>query len=508
MMFCTQCGKAIQATDRFCKHCGSLNGLYHPDDPAPSDLDRDQGRALDLSEAEAAVRPAPGGGNAPAGKRRWRKRMSARQVSGTQAGDGESKPEQKMVPPMKKKKPNFKVIAVVAVLILVAAAAGGLFLWLQNNQYEHAMRAGDSYLDAAKYKNARASYAEASRIKPRRPDGYEGQAAADLGLGRYPNAKKQLKAAAEHESTTYGKALWAALDARTNRKRAAASKLNQVAKADDIRRRAGVAAGDAAKRLGKYNTGIKIVNKALKNVTSKKDKKYLYDTLIDLYVAADKSNDAISALLDRAAKATGDMSYIERRETLLVGKPVFKDASGTFNAGFKLSIKAGKSGETIYYTTNGDAPTKASARYTGAIVLPPENTTVVRAVEYNSSGRKSRTVKGVYTIRALSAPKAQAWKDVEDANGMDAKSFSWNKVSGATGYDTSITLLQPGTSKAVQGESREADSTAVTVTTSDAGYMLKGRVRAYIEINGTRYYSAWSNEVSVDNGYEAALSHP
>lgn len=505
MMFCSQCGKAIQASDRFCKHCGSLNEFYHPDGPAPSDLDRDQGRALDLSEAEAAVRPAGEGGNA-AGKRRWRKRMSARQMTGARPGDEEPKPEQKIVPPVKKKKPNLKAIAVVTVLILVAAAAGGLFLWLQNNQYTHAMRAGDSYLDAAKYKNAKASYAEASRIKPRKPEGYEGQAAADFGLGRYPDAKKQLDAAAKYESTTYGKALWAALDARTNRKKAAVTKLNQVAKAGDIRRRAGVSAGDAAKRLGRYKTGIRIVNKALKNVTSKKDKKYLYDTLIDLYVAANKSNDAISDLLDRAAKATGDMRYIERRETLLVGKPVFKDASGTFNAGFKLSIEAGKSGETIYYTTNGDAPTKASTRYTGAIVLPPENTTVIRAVEYNGSGRKSRTVKGVYTIRALSAPKAQAWKDVEDANGLDAKSFSWSKVSGATGYDAGITLLQPGTSKAIQGESRKADSTAVTVTTSDAGYMLKGRVRAYIEINGTRYYSAWSNEVSVDNGYEAALN--
>ena len=61
-------------------------------------------------------------------------------------------------------------------------------------------------------------------------------------------------------------------------------------------------------------------------------------------------------------------------------------------------------------------------------MLPPENTTVIRAVEYNSSGRKSRAVKGVYTIRALSAPKAQAWKDVDDVNGMDAKSFSWNEI--------------------------------------------------------------------------------
>ena len=133
---------------------------------------------------------------------------------------------------------------------------------------------------------------------------------------------------------------------------------------------------------------------------------------------------------------------------------------------------------------------------------------MIRAVEYNSSGRKSRAVKGVYTIRALSAPKAQAWKDVDDVNGMDAKSFSWNKVSGATGYDTNITLLQPGTSKVIQGENREADSTAVTVTTNDAGYMLKGKVRAYIEIDGTRYYSAWSNEVSADNGYEALLNQP
>lgn len=72
-MFCRHCGKPIIATDRFCKHCGSPNALFHADESAPSDLDRDQGKALDLSEAEAAVRPAPREGNTAAGKRRWRK---------------------------------------------------------------------------------------------------------------------------------------------------------------------------------------------------------------------------------------------------------------------------------------------------------------------------------------------------------------------------------------------------------------------------------------------------
>ncbi|MBK8802160.1 MAG: chitobiase/beta-hexosaminidase C-terminal domain-containing protein [Fibrobacteres bacterium] len=43
--------------------------------------------------------------------------------------------------------------------------------------------------------------------------------------------------------------------------------------------------------------------------------------------------------------------------------PVFSPASGTYSAAQSVTLSSATSGTTIYYTTDGSTPTKASTQY-------------------------------------------------------------------------------------------------------------------------------------------------
>lgn len=526
-MFCRNCGKAISEKDRFCPHCGTRNADFAPD-KAPSDFDRDQGRQIDLTDAEFYTAPDADDKDqsenktaAPKKRRRPFKKQRQNNAAPNPYDDEKAEkaekphPENKANPKNQEKqenaeetpkkprntKRNLKITALIVVLVLLAGGLGALAFYALNQRYEAAMTNGNNYLDAKKYDLAYASYSKAVNIFKHRADAYEGRAAVRLAQKNYKAAEKQLKQAKSVQDTTYGKALWADLYAHTNRESAAEAQIKQVSIAKDINRRAGVTSGKVCRRLGEPDTGIHIVRRALKRAKTTRDKKALYNELIRLYVAADKSNDDISDLIDQATKDTGDTSYLDKRDDLLIGRPAFSTPSGTYNAGFKLKMKLGRRGEIIHYTTDGSTPTEKSTQYSAPIALKPESTTTVKMIEVNTNGRKSNVVKGIFTIRAVAAPEIGKWKTGNDGL-MDTLSFTWKKVNGVTGYEPNITTVTPDNQSNRDIEDRDEKSTTATTVANDSGYKLVGRVRAYVTIDGTKYYSAWSKEITYDNGYD------
>jgi len=84
--------------------------------------------------------------------------------------------------------------------------------------------------------------------------------------------------------------------------------------------------------------------------------------------------------------------------TLTAATPVLSPAAGTYVAGQKVTISEATKGAVIYYTTNGTAPTTASAKYTGAITVAAVET--IEAVAVASGYGNSEVAVARYTIEA------------------------------------------------------------------------------------------------------------
>jgi Chitobiase/beta-hexosaminidase C-terminal domain/Bacterial lectin len=72
--------------------------------------------------------------------------------------------------------------------------------------------------------------------------------------------------------------------------------------------------------------------------------------------------------------------------------PTFSPAPGTYGATQTVSINGGSSGATVYYTTNGTAPTTSSTQYTGPITV--SSTEKIEAI--GVIGSASSAIAGVY----------------------------------------------------------------------------------------------------------------
>jgi len=77
--------------------------------------------------------------------------------------------------------------------------------------------------------------------------------------------------------------------------------------------------------------------------------------------------------------------------------PTFSLASGTYNGSQTVKISDATGGATIYYCTNGTAPTTASTRYTGPITVSASKTVAAIAIASGYTNSAVATVK--YTIK-------------------------------------------------------------------------------------------------------------
>jgi hypothetical protein len=85
---------------------------------------------------------------------------------------------------------------------------------------------------------------------------------------------------------------------------------------------------------------------------------------------------AATATLEAFVVATGysNSAVAKSNYTLVVATPSFSPAAGTFNAAQTVAISSVTPGATIYYTTNGTAPTINSTKYTGTIKVSAAET--------------------------------------------------------------------------------------------------------------------------------------
>ena len=174
--------------------------------------------------------------------------------------------------------------------------------------------------------------------------------------------------------------------------------------------------------MGDYGNARTYYEEALKQSTEIEDMKVIYNSYIDSEVSAQVPEESRFALMERAAKETGDEAYIKRKGEFMVKAPGFNLNPGSYQGAQSVDIIKGDGADRVFYTLDGSEPTTASAEYVSTIALNPGETTV-KAIEVGANGYASETVTGTYFIEETS--------EVKFENNI---SGSWSSRSGSYLY--------------------------------------------------------------------------
>ncbi len=113
------------------------------------------------------------------------------------------------------------------------------------------------------------------------------------------------------------------------------------------------------------------------------------------------STATVRAIAVAGSSTSGAVASATYTITPVVSMPAFSPAGGSYTGAQSVSISDATKGATIYYTTNGTAPTTSSTKYTKAVTVSSSETlqTIAVLAGYTSSKIASAT----YTIGSSSA---------------------------------------------------------------------------------------------------------
>ncbi|MGA1983721.1 MAG: chitobiase/beta-hexosaminidase C-terminal domain-containing protein [Acidobacteriaceae bacterium] len=115
-------------------------------------------------------------------------------------------------------------------------------------------------------------------------------------------------------------------------------------------------------------------------------------------VSASETVHAIAVATGSSASAVGSAAYTI---TLPAATPAFSPAGGTYASSQTVSISTTTPSATIYYTTNGSAPTTSSLVYSGPIAVA--STETVEAIAVATGSSTSAVGSAAYTISSPAA---------------------------------------------------------------------------------------------------------
>ena len=123
-------------------------------------------------------------------------------------------------------------------------------------------------------------------------------------------------------------------------------------------------------------------------------------------------------------------------QVLTVAAPVFSLAAGSYKVQEAVTLTEATSGATIYYTTNGSAPTASSTAYTGAITIPATAplTETIQAIAVVSGSAPSSVASATYVITPPAA--APTYSPVAGSYTAAQSVTLTDTIPGATFYYT------------------------------------------------------------------------
>ena len=197
-------------------------------------------------------------------------------------------------------------------------------------------------------------------------------------------------------------------------------------------------------------------------------------------VSASATVKAIAVASGLPNSAVGSATYTIQQAT--TGTPTFSPTAGSYAATQSVKLSDATSGATIYYTTNGTAPTTSSTLYTGPISLSSSGT--LKAIAVAAGLTNSAVGSATYTIQQATgtptfSPTAGAYSATQSVKLSDATSGAtiYYTTNGATPttastvYSGPISVSSSATIKAIAVASGQTASAVATAayTISPAG---------------------------------------
>jgi len=108
------------------------------------------------------------------------------------------------------------------------------------------------------------------------------------------------------------------------------------------------------------------------------------------------ATETIEAIAVATGYTNSSVASVKYTISLTAATPTFSVAAGTYTTTQSVTIADATSGSTIYYTTNGTAPTTSSAKYTGAISVSATET--IEAIAVATGYNTSTTASATFTI--------------------------------------------------------------------------------------------------------------
>jgi len=126
-----------------------------------------------------------------------------------------------------------------------------------------------------------------------------------------------------------------------------------------------------------------------------------------------------------------------------VATPTISPNGGSFTGSVSVTLQTVTSGASIYYTTDGSAPTQSSTLYTGAFTLTSGAT--VNAIAFKTGSNPSTVASASFTVAPAPAQLTLTWQD----NSTNESNFGVERKTGTSGTYAQIALVAANTTSYV-----------------------------------------------------------